>query len=81
MKLDITIGQIVRYRGYEGQVVAVEGGEVGISLTGGGRGGYLWVREEDLVDYNPNIPLLEEDPIVDPFEEEDDDLYESCGIF
>lgn len=80
MKLDIAVGQIVRYQGYEGQVVGIEKGEVCISLTAGGRG-YLWVREEDLIDYNPSIPLLEEDPIIDPFEEEDDDLYRMCGIF
>jgi len=60
MKLDITVGQLVRYQGYEGQVVGVENGEVCISLTAGGRG-YFWVKEENLKDYNPSIPDLDEE--------------------
>ena len=80
MKLDIAIGQSVQYKGREGQVVerSLEGNDVCILFSNGES---LWVEDEALASYNPSIPLLEEDPIIDPFEGEDDDLYEMCGIF
>lgn len=70
MRLDLAIGQTVRYKGKEGQVIDVDllGNDVCILFRNGDS---LWVEQERLVDENPSIPDLDEDWGYEGYEDYD----------